>query len=156
MSIVRRYFTAEEKQRVLKYYVAHRSTISFSSLARQFNIHGGHQLVKGWYDSWDGSIESLKAKPKSGRKRVLDSAEVRECIRKRIRLANRAATSINYIQLHEHVERVTHKKMTVRTIRNYGRREGVTYVATHARTTRECKLYIHISFHSFACRVACC
>lgn len=153
MNVSHRYYSSEERHRVLVYYTSQRPRPSLSAVARHFNINGGHQLIQSWYDRWDGTASSLETKAKSGRRRKLSELEVHDYVGNRVRAANRAAKPIDYNQIHRQIQNETHKNLSVSTVRRYGKSIQVRGVPTVRRTSVECILFIRTLLTSFACFV---
>lgn len=132
--------TAERKHEILLEYQPHSTTHSLSALAARHAVPGGKTVVKGWYDRWDGTIESLKHKKGAGRPPLLNHAQVLRHIAPLIRAKNRSHSSITYKQLVAPVRRATGTSISARTIRRYGKRE-LQGQARHGavRTTDECE-----------------
>ncbi|CAF4386552.1 unnamed protein product [Rotaria sp. Silwood2] len=69
-------YTSTFKQKVLEEYRPGIYGSGFKLLAKRFKIKGGHHLIMCWYQQWDGTVQSLNAKPRTGRPRTLTNEEV--------------------------------------------------------------------------------
>lgn len=97
------------------------------------------QKIYSWHKKWDGTADSLRRKPGSGRPPLLTPAQRRRLIVDRIRLANRARRAIHYPAIRQGVMRVIQKPISIQTIRRLGRKAKVKQKRTCKRTTQECE-----------------
>jgi hypothetical protein len=129
---------ANTKHHILLEYTPHTSTNSFAALARRHGVTGGAQVVRSWYEQWDHTSHSLMHKPVKGRPRILCKAEVQQHMHAPVLRSNRAHRAINYTQLLPRVTQKTKKKMSIQTIRRYGKKDAsVDAKHTKKRTARE-------------------
>jgi transposase len=143
MSISSQYYTSIYKQNIVEYYIQHHSGESFSSVAKRFSIKGGHVTVARWYHDYDGTIESLEPKFRSGRPHILNNNEISQNITNVIRSSNRAGRGIHYTNLVEPIQQKTSKQVSLRTIQRYGQEKGIKSKRTTKRKASECK-HTHI------------
>lgn len=133
-------FTPAQKHSILLEYSPRSPSQSFSALATRHGVVGGKQTVQQWHSRWNGTAASLQHKKVIGRPRILTPAEVKRHIRTPIQKANRSYTPIHYTQLQSRVEQKTGKKVSVRTIRRYGKQElQARQIRGKKRTANECQ-----------------
>ena len=89
--------TANQKHNILTIYSSTDNTYSFESLAHQYNIKGGKNVIWRWYQKWDGTPQSLGRKKGSGRPTVLTSQQVNDYIRTPIRIIKIALLNLYII-----------------------------------------------------------
>jgi transposase len=134
------HLTPEAKHHILLEYRPRDAAASFVALARRHGIKGGSEVVRRWHQRWNRTVRSLQERHRSGRPRILTSREVQQHVRAPILAANRAATAIHYTELLPTVRRRTGKKISIRTLRRYGRKDlGARNKSTKKRTEDECK-----------------
>ncbi len=117
------HFTAQQKHNILTHYRAGVRGAGFHALARRFDVRGGGELVRLWYGQWDGTPKSLQDKPRSGRPRVLSTAQVQQHVRAPILRANRLYHQVRYSKLLPQVQANTGKQVGLSTMRRYGKQE---------------------------------
>ena len=123
---------------ILTLYSSNKNKHTFKSLALEYNIKGGRDVVARWYHQWDGTPQSLERKKGSGRPSVLTSQQVNEYIRMPIRNKNRSSKPIHYPQLHTSIQQKTGKQISLRTIQKIGKEKlGVKQKRTKKRTSQE-------------------
>ena len=89
---------------------------------------------------WNGTPESLEAKPRTGRPTILSSEEIRQYIGTPIKRKNRNFEPIHYTELFDTIHEKTGKNVSRRTIQRYGKeREGIREKRTIKRTIQERK-----------------
>jgi transposase len=138
----------ELKHFILTKYQHNRRGYGFDALAQQYGIAGGGRTVKDWYDRWDGTVDSLKRKPGSGRPRLLSEKEVHQYITAPIRKKNRKFEPVHYRDVLRPLRDKTGKSPSLPTVRRYGKENAsINSKRTSKKTEWECKYYIHI--HSF-------
>jgi transposase len=131
-------FPPQLKHHILQQYQRNVRSRSFAALARLYGVRGGKQTVQKWYSQWDGTPRSLESKPRSGRPRLLSAEEVNRHIRAPILSANRSHRAVHYPDIHVGVQRKTSKKVSLRTIRRYGKQEaGIKQKHSKKRTASE-------------------
>ena len=132
--------TPKQKHDILTIYSSNNNTHSFESLAHQYNIKGGKNVVWRWYREWDGTPQSLERKVGSGRPTILTPLQVNDHIRMPIRNKNRSYKPIHYPQLHSSIQQKTGKEVSLRTIQRYGKEKlDVKQKRTKKRTAQERK-----------------
>jgi transposase len=130
-----------------KYQHNHRGH-GFEALAQQYGIAGGGRTIKGWYDRWDGTSDSLKRKPGSGRPRSLSSGEVQQYITTPIKKKNHQSRPVHYTDILRPLCENTGKRVSLRTVQRYGKENvGINSKRTIKKTKWECKFFIHIASH---------
>lgn len=117
------HLSAEAKHHILLEYAPHDTTRSLDALARRHAVKGGRDVLRRWLQRWDGSPASLERKQGSGKARVLSRAEVSRHVRAPILAANRAHRAIHYTELLPRVQAATGKKLSIQTVRRYGKQE---------------------------------
>ncbi|CAF0977387.1 unnamed protein product [Rotaria sordida] len=126
------------KQKVLEEYRPGIYGSGFKSLAKHFKIKGGHHLIMCWYRQWDGTVQSLNAKPRTGRPRTLTNEEVERYVLNFVETMNNQHKPVDYKMVQNHVEVSLNRKVAIATIKRYGRTEcGITSRTTHEITTRD-------------------
>jgi transposase-like protein len=139
----RRYYTAEEKHRILLEYHSNVRGRGFASLAKRFGIQGGKAVIYRWYQQWRQDISSLQTRKRSGRRRVLTPAEVTAYITTPLKRKNRKSTAIHYTDIHTSIKQRTGKEVSIQSVRRYGHRDlKAKEKKCQKRTSRECK-YSH-------------
>jgi transposase len=132
------HLSAEAKHHILLEYSPHYTTYSFAALARRHAIKGGHETVRQWHRRWDGTVQSLKEKQKTGRPRILSRAEVSRHVRVPILAANRFHRAIHYTTLLPSVKAKTGKEISIQTLRRIGKEElGAKQKRSKKRTADE-------------------
>jgi transposase len=111
---------------------------SFAALARQYAVKGGREVVREWYQRWDGTPRSLQNKPRSGRPRILSRAEVSRHVRAPLLAANRAHRAVHYTTLLPAVQQKTGKELSIQTLRRIGKEQlGAKQKRSKKRTAAE-------------------
>jgi transposase len=132
--------TPKQKHDILTLYSSNDSNYTFESLAHQYNIKGGKNVIWRWYQQWNGTPQSLERKKGSGRPTLLSSQQVNDYIRTPIRNKNRSFKPIHYTQLHSSIQQKTGKQISLRTVQRCGKEKlGVQQKRTKKRTAQECK-----------------
>ena len=132
--------TPNEKHNILTIYSSNKDKHTFKSLAHQYNIKGGKDVIYRWYRQWDGTPQSLERKKGSGRPTLLTSKQVNDYIRMPIRNKNRSSKPIHYPQLLSTIREKTDINVSLSTIQKIGKNElGVKQKRTKKRTAQECK-----------------
>lgn len=132
------HLSAEAKHHILLDYAPRSSTDGLTALARRHDIRGGKRTLRNWLQQWDGSAESLKRKPGSGKARVLNRAQVSRHVRAPILAANRAHRAISYAELLPLVRQRTDTEVSLRSLQRYGREElGAMQRRSKKRTAAE-------------------
>lgn len=145
------FFSPQLKHHILTQYQPHGRENSFAALAQHYNIAGGGETVRIWYQRWDGSAVSLERRKVSGRPRLLSNIQVNNLIRTPIKNKNRAHAAVNYPQLLPSVREKTGKKIALRTLQNYGKRDvGIKAKQTNKRTAAESES-THTTHHVNTC-----
>lgn len=139
------HLSAEAKHHILLEYSPRDATRTFAALARRHAVKGGMRLIRRWYRQWDGTSASLQEKQRSGRPRILSRVEVNRHVRAPVLAANRAHRAIHYTDLLPEVQRKTGKKLSLRSLQQYGKKElAIRQKHTKKRTARESE-YTHAS-----------
>jgi transposase len=126
------------KHHILTSYQPNSRGYGFQALAQTYNIKGGGRTVQRWYDKWDGTPASLEDERGAGRPTLLSPAEITQYISTPIRLKNRKHDPVHYTQLRQTVEEKTGKKISIRTIRRYGKEKlNARNKRTQKRTQQE-------------------
>jgi transposase len=99
-----RAFAPQHKHSILTHYRAGVRGAGFDALARRFAVAGGGSLIRAWHQRWDGTPASLQEQPRSGRPRILSTAEVSRHVRAPILAANRAHRAVHYTTLQPAVQ----------------------------------------------------
>lgn len=116
-------FPPEQKHSILLEYSPFSHTHSFAALAARHGVVGGWRTIQRWHKQWKGTADSLKRKEGGGRPRVLSSREVQQYVRPPILRANRAHRPLHYTKLLPSVQARTGKKLSIQTLRRYGKKE---------------------------------
>lgn len=122
--------TPEQKHSILTHYTSRRES---DSAERILSLHGVKVTTRTffrWLRQWDGTVASLTRAAGSGRPRLLSSGQVKRHVATRIRSSNRSGVPVRYTKLLPQVEAATGQRMSVRTLRRYGKQE------LHAAQTR--------------------
>jgi transposase len=131
-------YTPQQKHIILSHYRVGDRTASFRALARRFAVQGGSTVIVRWHQRWDGTVQSLETKQRAGRPRALTRREVQQHVRMPILRANRAHKAVHYSALLPVVQQKTGKKLSLRTLRRYGKEElGVKQRRGKKRTADE-------------------
>lgn len=145
-------FSPSLKHSILTGYTPHSREHSFASLARQYGVLGGESTVRRWHRQWDGTARSLHPKPRPGRPRLLSKKQVTQHVQLPIRNKNRAHVAVHYTDLLPSIIHKTGKRMSIQTLRRYGKEQlHARATRTVKRTVTECK-YIHT--HTNTCTLA--
>jgi hypothetical protein len=132
------HLSPEARHHILLEYAPHDATRSFAALARRHAVRGGERTIRRWHEQWNGTPQSLQRKEGSGKARTLTTAEVSRHIRAPILAANRAHRAIHYTELLPEVQRKTGKRLSLRTLQQYGKEElGAKQKHTKKRTAEE-------------------
>jgi transposase len=143
MNACRKSYDSNYKQAVLEYYQNNKSTESFASVAKKFNIQSGKKTVFRWYQRWNGTAQSLKQRARSGRPRVLNKSQVYHTIATPINESHKHARPIHYTDLIQSVQQKTHTHCSLRTIQRIGQQNDFKQKRTHKRSFYESNLYTH-------------
>jgi transposase len=134
---------AQYKNFILTRYRPNCRGNGFEALAKQYGVKGGAAAIKYWYDRWDGTPASLVRKPGAGRPPILSSKEVQQHITIPIRKKNRKFKPVHYTDILRPLQEKTGKKVSLRTVRRYGKENGgINSRNTIKRTAHERK-YLH-------------
>jgi hypothetical protein len=134
------HLTAEAKHHILLEYQRGVRGRGFRALSSRHGVKGGVHTIQRWMQQWDGTAASLKERERTGRPRVLSSAQVTRHIAAPIRNANRAGRVVRYSRLLPQVRASTGKSLSVQTLRRYGRKElGARQTRGKERTEDECQ-----------------
>jgi transposase len=114
------HLTPKQKHDILKLYSPYDRNNSFESLAHQYNIKGGSQVLQNWYRQWNGQPKSLERQRGSGRQKLLTSKQVKDLIQIPIRNKNRASVPVHYPEIQSSVIEKTGKTISLRTIQRIG------------------------------------
>jgi transposase len=117
-------FTQQLKHHILQQYQSRVRGHGFGALAQQYGVRGGKEVVREWYRRWDGTPLSLEEKARSGRPRILSSAQVKRHVAAAIRNRNRSARPVRYTELLPQVQAATDREMSLRTLQRYGHDEA--------------------------------
>lgn len=132
------HLTADVKHHILLECTAESNTRSLDSIAALHDIKGGRATLHSWLSRWDGNAASLEEKPRSGRPPLLSTAQVHRHIQPRVLAANRQHRAIHYTDMLKQVVDATHTKLSLRTLRRYGREElGIKQRKSKKRTHNE-------------------
>lgn len=118
------HLSADAKQLILQQYCAGVRGSGFDALAARFHIRGGGAEVLRWHRRWNGTSQSLEEKARSGRPRILSSAQVKRHVAAAIRNRNRSARPVRYTELLPQVQAATGREMSLRTLQRYGHDEA--------------------------------
>lgn len=134
------HFSATTKHAILLEYSPHDTTRSFAALAQRHGVKGGRDIIRRWHQRWNGTPQSLEEHARSGRPSILTPVEVTRHLHAPILAANRSHRAISYTKLLPEVQRKTGKKISLRTLQNYGQqRLQVQSKHTRKRTSDERK-----------------
>jgi hypothetical protein len=134
------HLSPETKHHILLEYAPGVRGCGFKALAARHQIKGGASLLSAWHHRWNGTPQSLEERPRSGRPRVLSSAQVRRHIAAPMRNANRAARAVSYPPLLPQVRAMTSSDVSLPTIKRYGKQElHATAKRGKKRTAEECQ-----------------
>lgn len=132
------HLSADAKHHILLEYAPHSATHGFAALAARHAIAGGARTVQRWHKRWDHTVASLEEQPRTGRPRLLSTAQVRRHVRPPILAANRAHRVIHYPELLPRVQAATGSELSVRSLRRYGKEElGAKQKRSKKRTAAE-------------------
>lgn len=132
------HLSAEAKHHILLEYTPRDTSRSFSALARRHAVRGGERTIRRWHQRWNGTLHSLERKDGSGKARILTAAEVNRHVRAPILAANRSHRAIHYTDLLPEVQRKTGKKISLRSLQQYGKEElAIKQRHTKKRTAGE-------------------
>jgi hypothetical protein len=132
-------YSSDLKQLILQQYSPNRHGFGFHSLATRYKIKGGAQIIKNWYDRWDGTINSLERRAGSGCTTLMNSREMKQYIATPIRQKNKKHQAIHYSTLYQKVKTKFKKQIALRTIQHYGKKRlGVKSKRTKKHSTLEC------------------
>ncbi|UJR18616.1 hypothetical protein I4U23_005524 [Adineta vaga] len=123
--------------KVLEEYLPGIFGSGFKALAKRFKITGGHKLIMKWYQQWDGTIDSLKPKPKGHRARTMTEQEVNDYIVEFVKSKNNEHVHINYKMVQAHIESALKRHVPIRTVRRYGKEHGIKWKKTRELTLRD-------------------
>ena len=144
-------FTPEQKHEILLEYSPRSTTHSFTALAHRHAVAGGGRTIQNWFARWDHTPASLQHAKGAGRPRGLTPEEVQRHIITPIRRKNRLHFPVHYTELQPVVELRSGKKVSIQTIRRYGKEEaGGRLKHGKKRTAEECE-YTHGTERSNAC-----
>jgi len=133
-----KHLTPEQKHSILLEYTPHSSSHSFSALAARHGVAGGARVLRRWHQRWNGTPHSLEHKAVTGRPRALSKREVQLHLRTPILRANRSHKPVHYTNLLPQVQQKTGAKVSLRTLRRYGKEElGATKRKGKKRTAEE-------------------
>jgi transposase len=130
-------YSSQFKHKVLEEYRPGIIGHGFKSLAKRFKVKGGHKLIMSWYQQWDGTIDSFNPKPKGRPSRRMTQQEVEQYILEFVESMNRKRVQVNYKMVQEHVESELKRKVSIRTIRRYGKSCGIRCKKTREITSRD-------------------
>jgi transposase len=133
-------FTAEAKHAILLEYQPRSSDHSFPALARRHGVLGGGRIIRRWFERWNGTMQSLRPRPKSGRPPKLTPREIDQHIRQPVLAANKAHQAVHYTTVARQVRAKTHKSVSTRTVQRIGK-VGVKGAHKHTKKAeaRECE-----------------
>ena len=132
--------TAEQKHSILTHLQSCCEGVTAEAIAAAHGVKGGSSTLRKWVKKWDGTVQSLQRKEVAGRPRALSRAEISRHIRAPILAANRSNRAIHYPSIHQAVQRKTGKRVSIQTVRRYGKQEaGVKQKRTRKRTASECQ-----------------
>lgn len=135
-----KHFPPNFKQWILRQYKPDSRTQGSTALARFIGRKFASSTIRRWYGLWKGGEKSLERKKGSGRPRLLSREEATVHIGDRVRRANREHRAIHYTSLLPDVQRETGKKVSLRTLRRYGREvAGIRQRRTKKRKVDECR-----------------
>jgi hypothetical protein len=132
--------TAEEKHSILTHLQSRGDGVSLDAIAAAHGVKSGRRTLANWLQRWDGTPQSLHHQGGAGRPSILSRAEISRHIRAPILAANRRGEAIHYPTIHQSVECKTGKRLSLPTIRRYGKeKEGAKQKHTRKRTASECQ-----------------
>lgn len=144
ISMVKELFTAEQKRSILSLYSTRRSDRSFSALARRFVVPGGKGTLSRWWKASNHNQLLLTHKKGQGRPRILNRSQVARYVHQPIRRKNRSHHGVHYPDLLPRIQQSTGKKVSIQTLRRYGKKDrGVKNMRTKKTTANECKCTMH-------------
>ena len=117
------HLSSETKHHILLEYQAGVRGCGFKALAARHGVKGGLHTLQRWHQQWDGTPQSLQEKARSGRPRILSSAEVKRHVAAPIRNRNRSARPVRYTKLLPQVQAATGQDVSLRTLQRYGHDE---------------------------------
>ncbi|CAF5053848.1 unnamed protein product, partial [Rotaria sp. Silwood1] len=130
-------YTPQFKHTVLEQYRPGIFGYGFKSLAKRFKIQGGHRLIMSWYRQWNGTVESLNRKRKGGRPRTMTQEDVKDHILEFVESMNNKHVYVNYKIVQAHIKSVLKREVPIRTIRQYGKDNGIKWKKTRETTLRD-------------------
>jgi transposase len=131
---------AEYKQFILTKYRRNSRGFGFAALAQQYGIAGGGRTIQRWYEQWNGTAASLQHKYGAGRPPLLNEEEVIQHITTPIQKKNRQSHPVHYTNLLRPLQEQTGKKISLRTIQRYGKKNArIKSKRTIKKTEWECK-----------------
>lgn len=116
-------YSPEYKHRVLQHYKEKTRGSGFLALAKRFAIKGGKREVRRWFARWNGRVESLGRRTGSGRPQILTQKEKKTHILKFVEKMNKKGEAVDYPAVLENVREKTNKGISLRQLRDIGRRE---------------------------------
>lgn len=116
-------YSSELKHYVLTQHASNPSVHSFSSLAASLGGGVYPSTISRWHSHWDGTQLSLERREGSGRPRLLSRRETNNLIRLPIMNANRSHHAVHYTDLLHTLRKKTGKKVAIRTLRRYGKKD---------------------------------
>jgi len=132
--------TPNQKHNILTIYSLNKNKYTFKSLAHEYNIKGGRDVIARWYHQWNGTPQSLERKKGSGRPNILTSQQVNDYIRTPIRNKNRSSKPVHYTQLLPSIQQKSGTQVSIQTVRRIGHEQlGVKQKRTKKRTAQESK-----------------
>jgi transposase len=131
------HLSADAKQLILQQYCAGVRGSGFDALAARYHIKGGGAEVLRWHRRWNGTQQSLEENARSGRPRILSSAQVKRHVAAPIRNSNRSARPVRYTELLPQVQAATGREMSLRTLQRYGHDEAGGRKARGKKRTAE-------------------
>ena len=133
-------FSAEQRQRILQQCSLHDRFNGLCAVSRRWGLSPDGKTLQRWFRQWDGTVESLKERSRSGRPRLLTAAQVHNRILQPVVAANRAHRCINYASVHPALQQNENVRVSLRTVRRYGRvATGIKNRRTQRKTAHEGK-----------------
>ena len=141
-----RYYSKDFKERVVKYYHDHRSSFSFTDVAKLFGVAGGRMTVSRWYKQFLSYKKQVKTKERTGRPTLWSRAQMNKFITRKIKSKNRLHEPIHYTTLQQEMKEESEGKLSLRTIQRYGKEKlGIKNKPTITRTAQEYKFSPHLT-----------
>jgi hypothetical protein len=132
--------TAQQKHDILIHCGLRRAYESEVNVAALHGVIASRETIWRWKKKWNGTAQSLERKEGTGNTYILTPSEVSRHIRAPILAANRAHRAIHYTDMWQQVKSKTGKRISLRTLQQYGKETlGIKEKTARKRTQAECE-----------------